>query len=65
MSAKQAQPHSQGSLLPVPAEREPGDEVEASEGPARQIISTSTQHKAHIICRRNDSDRHSVYQALS
>ena len=33
-SAKQAQPRSQGSLLPVPMERKPGNEVEASEGPA-------------------------------
>ena len=33
-SPKQAQPLSQGSLLPVPTEREPGNEVEASEGPA-------------------------------
>ena len=35
MSAKQVQPCSQGSLLPGPMEREPGNEVEAREGPAR------------------------------
>ena len=32
---EQAQPCSQGSLLPIPMEREPGNDVEASEGPAR------------------------------
>ena len=34
-AGKQAQPRSQSSLLPIPTEREPGNEVEASEGPAR------------------------------
>ena len=65
MSAKQGQPRSQGSLLPNPMEREPGNEVEASEGPARQIILTNTQHKVHTIYRPNDSNRHSLYWALS
>ena len=65
MSAKQARPRSQSSLLPVPAEREPGNKVEASEGPAGEIILTNTQHKAHTIYRPNDSNRHSLYQALS
>ena len=35
-SAKQAQPRSQGSLLPVPTETEPArNKGESSEGPAR------------------------------
>ena len=33
-SAKQAQPRSQGSLLPFPTETEPGNKFEASKGPA-------------------------------
>ena len=43
-SAKQAQPRSQGSLLPFPTETEPGNKVEASKGPAHQIVLTNTQH---------------------
>ena len=34
-SAKQAQPCSQSSLLPIPTGREPRNEVEAGGGPAR------------------------------